>query len=100
MAKLFIIKRAERLFVLAVAVWLGFFQFLMISKFWSLFSDYGVTTWTVFMKNYHMSGFDPYSYAVLTSWGSDGSELRPPCHGCFIACMQCVRQFVSVPFVA
>ena len=50
MAKLFIIKRDERLFVLAVAVWLGFFQFLMIAKFWPLFSDYGVTTWTVFMK--------------------------------------------------
>jgi len=84
MAKLFIIKRAERLFVLAVAVWLGFFQFLMISKFWPLFSDYGVTTWTVFMKNYHMSGFDPYSYAVLTSWGEHFDIIRHPLLALFL----------------
>ena len=84
MAKLFIIKRAERLFVLAVAVWLGFFQFLMISKFWPLFSDYGATTWTVFMKNYHMSGFDPYSYAVLTSWGEHFDIIRHPLLALFL----------------
>ena len=84
MAKLFIIKRDERLFVLAVAVWLGFFQFLMIAKFWPLFSDYGVTTWTVFMKNYHMSGFDPYSYAVLTSWGEHFDIIRHPLLALFL----------------
>jgi hypothetical protein len=84
MAKLFIIKRDERLLILAVAVWLGFFQFLMISKFWPLFSNYGVTTWTVFMKNYHMSGFDPYSYAVLTSWGEHFDIIRHPLLALFL----------------
>lgn len=80
----FLIKRGERLFILAVAILLGFFQFLMILKFWPLFSDYGVTTWTVFMKNYHMSGFDPYSYAVLTSWSERFDIIRHPLLALFL----------------
>ena len=80
----FVIQRNERPFMLVITVWLGFFQFLMISKFWPLFSDYGVTTWTVFMKNYHMSGFDPYSYAVLTSWGEHFDIIRHPLLALFL----------------
>lgn len=74
----FAIRRDERWLVLTAMLALGFFQYLTIVKFAPLFADYSEAQWTVFMRNYHMSGFDPISYAVITDWHQGFDILRHP----------------------
>ena len=77
--KLFRLRREELLpacvFLLIILV----FHALIISKFWVLFADYyHADSWRIFMRNYHMSGFDPISYHVLTDWHQGFNLLRHP----------------------
>ena len=63
--------------LLALAL-IGVFQYLMISKFFCLFADYSEHNWQVFMNNFHMSGFDPFTYAVVTDWHVGYNAIRHP----------------------
>lgn len=63
--------------VLALVV-IGVFQWLLISKFYVLFADYSPENWRVFMRNFHMSGFDPITYGVVTDWNIGYNILRHP----------------------
>lgn len=72
------LRRGERGLALAALLVLGFFQWLVIAKFQPLFAHYDAHQWTVFMRNYHMSGFDPISYAVITDWHQGFDQLRHP----------------------
>lgn len=64
--------------VIAVAMILGMFHLLIIAKFFPLFAHYGNRQWDVFMRNFHMSGFDPTGYAVLTHWHQGYDVVRHP----------------------
>lgn len=64
--------------MLLMVVALGVFHVLLIAKFFPLFADYSEQHWDVFMRNFHMSGFDPISYAVLTDWHQGFDILRHP----------------------
>ena len=63
--------------VVALVV-IAVFQYLMISKFFCLFADYTDEQWQVFMNNFHMSGFDAYTYAVVTDWHVGYNAIRHP----------------------
>ena len=63
--------------VVALVV-IAVFQYLMISKFFCLFADYTDEQWQVFMNNFHMSGFDSYTYAVVTDWHVGYNAIRHP----------------------
>ncbi|MCR4853590.1 MAG: hypothetical protein K5893_08380 [Prevotella sp.] len=77
--KLFRLKREEWLPAAIFLVALLFFHWLIVSKFWILFADYyHADSWRIFMRNYHMSGFDPISYHVLTDWHQGFSIVRHP----------------------
>lgn len=67
--------------MVGIVLVLGFFQALMISRFFALFADYDIQQWTVFNRNFHMSGFDPITYAVLTDWHQGYDLLRHPLLG-------------------
>jgi len=75
---IFSIRHDERWPALGTLLLLGFFQWLIISKFHILFANYNEQQWVVFMHNYHMSGFDPISYAVITDWHQGFDILRHP----------------------
>ena len=53
-------------------------QYLIISKFWCLFADYSDATFRQFIRNFHMSGFDPITYDVVTDWHEGYDILRHP----------------------
>lgn len=53
-------------------------QWLMVGKFCLLLSDPSTEAWMRFMRNYHMSGFDPISYDVLRHWHMGYDVLRHP----------------------
>lgn len=63
--------------VVALVV-IAVFQYLMISKFFCLFADYSDEQWQVFMNNFHMSGFDSYTYSVVTDWHVGYNAIRHP----------------------
>ncbi len=74
----FAVRRSER-WVLAVALLLlGAVQLLYLSKYLPLFAGYSDHSWQVFMRNFHTSGFDPFSYEVLTHWHQGWDTLRHP----------------------
>lgn len=78
MKRLFGIKPEERLssffFLLVILVC----QYLIISKFWCLFANYTPDTFNQFLRNFHMSGFDPITYDVVTQWHEGYDILRHP----------------------
>ena len=77
--KLFRLRREEVLPACVFVLLLLAFHGLIISKFWVLFADYfHADSWRIFMRNYHMSGFDPISYHVLTDWHQGFNLLRHP----------------------
>lgn len=78
MIRLLRIQRQERLPMVLFLVVLLFFQYLIISKFWCLFANYTDDSFCVFMRNFHMSGFDPITYDVVTQWHEGYDILRHP----------------------
>lgn len=74
----FKIRREERGMMLVVLFVFLFFQYLMIARFFSLFAFYTPHNWQVFMDNFHMSGFDPISYSVITDWHQGFDLVRHP----------------------
>ena len=76
---MFRIKNEERLPAIVGLVILVIFHYLIISKFFLLFADYyHADSWKTFMNNYHMSGFDPISYHVITDWNLGFNVVRHP----------------------
>ena len=63
---------------LAIFLIVGFFQLLIVQKFFGLFADYSPAHWDMFMRNFHMSGFDPITYSVLTDWHQGYDVVRHP----------------------
>lgn len=74
----FAIRHDERWMMLAAMLALGFFQYLMVAKFFPQFARYDLQQWDIFMENFHMSGFDPYTYNILTDCHSNYDPIRHP----------------------
>lgn len=72
------IRREERWMMVTITAVILVFQYLIISKFWELFAAYNDHNWAVFMRNFHMSGFDPTAYSVLTDWHCGFDTVRHP----------------------
>ena len=72
------VSKEERWPAVYALVFILSFQYLMIKKFFGLFADYSEQSWNTFMRNYHMSGFDPISYAVLSEWHQGYDVVRHP----------------------
>jgi len=78
MRKLFGIRKDERIEAVAAAVVIIALQVLMIQKFFVLFADYDMDSWRVFMRNFHMSGFDPMIYRIVSEWQIGYNIIRHP----------------------
>lgn len=73
------IRRDERVPALVALVVILVFHYLIISKFYCLFADYyRPETWRTFMRNFHMSGFDPITYDVVSTWRLGYNIIRHP----------------------
>lgn len=72
------LNRDEWAIGVIVLLLVGLFQFLLIMKFHGLFSAYSDINWNVFMRNFHMSGFDPYIYKVVTDYEPVYDIFRHP----------------------
>ena len=79
MNHIFKIKKEERLFAIIALLLIIAFNVLMMTYHYADFSKNGnVGYWTIFTKNFQVSGFDPYTYLTLSKWKVYYTEYRHP----------------------
>ena len=79
MNNIFKIKKEERLFAIIALLLIIAFNVLMVTYHYADFSKNGnVGYWTIFTKNFQVSGFDPYTYLTLSKWKVYYTEYRHP----------------------
>ena len=74
----FAIRREEWPVAAIVTVLLLMIHYFFISRFFDQFMDYSVGARNVFLSNFHMAGFDPTAYDVVTHWQMGYDILRHP----------------------
>ena len=72
------IKREERLPVGLFFVWQLLLQALAITKYLPLFTNPSNNYYKLFVDNYHLSGFDPLTYLVVSDWSLAFDVNRHP----------------------
>lgn len=75
---MFKIRREERAAAVCALCVLICLHALMISKTFSTFLHTGGARWTIFIKNFVMSGFDPITYSMVTDWEANYNVYRHP----------------------
>lgn len=92
--KIFEIRKEERWPALVLVVLLLFLNFLCINHYFDDFSllyrDY---RW-IFIRDFHVSGFDPLTYAALSSWGLLYDVYRHPLLAFFMYIPYAVNQLL------
>lgn len=79
MNNIFKIKKEERLFAMTALIVIIAFNVLMVTYHYADFCKNGnVGYWTIFTKNFQISGFDPYTYLTLSKWKVYYTEYRHP----------------------
>ena len=61
-----------------IALLLLVLHYFFIARFLDQFMHYDDSSWHVFMANFHMAGFDPLTYHVVTDWHMGYDILRHP----------------------
>lgn len=74
----FKIRKSERLSTLLSLLLLLPLHYLMVHRFWALFADFTEAHFQQFSRNYHMSGFDYYTYDILNQWHHAFDIVRHP----------------------
>jgi len=75
---LFRLRREERVPALVALVYTVAMNSMVIAKYFDLFAQYGRGKWSIFIKNFLISGFDPITYSVITSWDVLYNVYRHP----------------------
>ncbi len=75
---LFKIRREERPAAAVALLTLLCLHAFVIRHSFKLFSATGQGRWNVFIKNFDISGFDPITYAIVTSWDTSYNVYRHP----------------------
>ena len=75
---LFRIKREER--ALAIVLLLVFLTLdaLVVCKYYDVFTPLNAHYWHLFISKFHISGFDPISYSVVSDWTAGYNVYRHP----------------------
>lgn len=75
---LFHIRREERGPAVIATLWLAVMNSLMISKFWTALTTHPEELQHALRTYYHVSGFDSYTYLLLTDWDMYYDVVRHP----------------------
>lgn len=75
---IFRIKKEERWLMLFVLLFLVALHTMLICKYYGIFSPLQKFYWPVFIKNFHVSGFDPITYVEVSNWGCGYNVFRHP----------------------
>jgi len=75
---LFKIQKEERLLVLFFLVVLVALNGLVINLYYDKFTPFTRFYWPLFIRNFHVSGFDPITYSIMTG-GRAITYIVTPC---------------------
>ena len=72
------LRQEERWIALAALLLITSLNSLTIIKYHGLFSPLTDNYWRLFVGNFHISGFDPISYYVISDWEARYNVYRHP----------------------
>ena len=72
------IRREERLMAAVILLLLLGLNTLVILKYYNLFTPVTRFYWPLFIHNFHISGFDPITYSVVSDWTAGYNVYRHP----------------------
>ncbi|MBF1433157.1 MAG: GtrA family protein, partial [Prevotella nanceiensis] len=75
---LFKIQKEERLLVLFFLVVLVALNGLVINLYYDKFTPFTRFYWPLFIRNFHVSGFDPITYSIISDWWAGYNVYRHP----------------------
>ena len=75
---IFKINREERWLAIIILAILAVFNGLVIAHYYQLFTPISDHYYGTFIKNFHISGFDPLTYYVLSYWETSYNVYRHP----------------------
>ena len=78
MQNIFKLRKGEGKTSLCALALFVFLNTVIIVRFFDLFSKTGQGHWTVFVRNFIISGFDPITYSVITYWEPNYNVYRHP----------------------
>lgn len=78
------VHRGERRLTLVMLLVFATLNALVVAHYYDLFTPISKDHWGLFVKNFHMSGFDPVTYSVLTDWQEVYNVYRHPLLGYFM----------------
>lgn len=77
-ASVFSVRRNELPTAILVTLLLAVIHYFFIARFIGQFMDYSEKSRYIFLANFHMAGFDPTAYDVVTKWQMAYDVLRHP----------------------
>lgn len=75
---IFRIRRDERWLVLGMLLLFVAMDAMVIYKYYALFTPLKRFYWPLFIRNFHVSGFDPITYSVVSDWTAGYNVYRHP----------------------
>lgn len=75
---LFGIKRGERAIVAVMLTILIAINALVVCKYYGVFTPPNAHYWHLFISKFHISGFDPITYSVVSDWTAGYNVYRHP----------------------
>ena len=75
---IFRVRREERWLALAVLLAVVALNALVLCKYYDLFTPLKKWYWPLFIHNFHISGFDPITYSVVSDWSAGYNVYRHP----------------------
>lgn len=75
---IFAIKKEERLLAIVIALLLITLNTAMVASLWDIFSYTGDGFYKHIIRHFHISGFDPITYCILTRWSDSYNVYRHP----------------------
>jgi len=75
---IFRVKKEERWLMLFVFLFLVGLHTMLIYKYFGIFSPLKKFYWPLFIHNFHVSGFDPITYSIVSDWTAGYNVYRHP----------------------
>ena len=75
---LFRVKREERLLAAVMLVAFLALDALVVCKYYDVFTPLNAHYWHLFISKFHVSGFDPITYSVVSDWTAGYNVYRHP----------------------
>ena len=75
---LFRVKREERLLATVMLVVFVALDALVVCKYYNVFTPLNAHYWHLFIGTFHVSGFDPITYSVVSDWTAGYNVYRHP----------------------